>query len=75
MTNMFAGATSFDKGLCSWQDNFPYTQADNIFLDSGCTYQDTPTQTQKGPFCASACQSSQVVSCIFSCVFTCDNLW
>jgi len=63
MTYMFAGATSFDKGLCSWRNNFPYTKADGIFTDSNCTYQDEPQAAQKGPFCASDCQSSQVVSC------------
>ena len=61
MRDMFRGASSFSQNLCSWQDSFPYAQAD-IFLDSGCTYQDTPNATQKGPFCASNCQYLQVVS-------------
>jgi len=65
---MFQYATSFNMDLCSWRDNFPYTAyIDNIFTNSGCTYQDAPNEDQKGPFCASDCQSSQVVSCgIFS---------
>ena len=64
MRNMFEGATSFNKDLCSWQDSFPYTrEVVGIFTNSNCTYQDTPNETQKGPFCASDCQSSQVVSC------------
>jgi len=63
MTEMFDSATSFSKGLCLWQDSFPYTNADDIFLYSGCTYQEKPNETQKGPFCASDCHSSQVVSC------------
>jgi len=56
MSYMFYGATSFNMDLCSWQDSFPYTDADDIFLDSNCTYQDAPNETQKGPFCASDCQ-------------------
>jgi len=64
MDRMFYGATSFNMDLCPWQDNFPYTNAADIFTNSGCTYQDTPNETQKGPFCASDCQSSQVVSCV-----------
>lgn len=63
MWRMLYGATSFNKDLCSWQDSFPYTKADGIFANSNCTYQDTPDKTQNGPFCASDCQSSQVVSC------------
>ena len=66
---MFQYATSFNMDLCSWRDNFPYTDTANsfwgssVFIDSGCTYQDAPNEVQKGPFCASDCQSSQVVSC------------
>ena len=59
MRFMFNNATSFNQDLCSWQDNFPYNRAFGIFLDSGCTYQDTPTQVKNGPFCASNC-SDQV---------------
>jgi len=58
MDSMFNGATSFNKDLCSWQDSFPYTNATNIiniFTNSGCTYQDTPNETQQGPFCSSDC--------------------
>jgi len=62
MEYMFNGATSFNKDLCSWQDRFPYTNAADIFKNSNCTYQDTPQDVQKGPFCASDCQSSSVVS-------------
>jgi len=64
MSFMFYYARSFNQDLCSWRDSFPYAgwKADSIFTDSGCTYQDTPNETQKGPFCASDCQYLQVVS-------------
>jgi len=55
MGSMFEGAASFNQDLCRWQDTFPYNEVVDIFLGSGCTYQDTPTQAQKGPFCASNC--------------------
>jgi len=56
MSWMFEGATSFRRDLCSWRDSFPYTaDTDDIFLDSSCTYQDSPKKAQKGPFCASDC--------------------
>jgi len=57
MTGMFKGATSFSQDLCSWRDSFPYTTAHEIFLGSNCTYQDTPQESRRGPFCASSCQS------------------
>ena len=63
MWSMFYGATAFSQDLCAWQDSFSYTNADDIFTNSGCTYQDTPREAQEGPFCASDCQSLQVVSC------------
>jgi len=57
MDYMFKDATSFNQNLCSWQDSFPYTAyIDSIFTNSNCTYQDTPDETQNGPFCASDCQ-------------------
>ena len=57
MAMMFEAASSFNQNLCSWQDNFPYTAFTyHIFTDSGCTYQDTPNETLKGPFCASNSQ-------------------
>jgi len=66
MISMFNGATSFNKDLCSWQDSFPYTaNIAVIFANSNCTYQDTPT-AQNGPFCASDCWTSQVVSLLSS---------
>jgi len=59
---MFYSASSFNQNLYSWRDSFPYTNADDIFLDSGCTYQDTPNESQNGPFCASDCESSPSMS-------------
>jgi len=67
---MFEGATSFNQNLCAWQDSFPYTASiDEIFAKSNCTYQTAPQKAQSGPFCASNCQSSSVVSCIFFSLF------
>ena len=62
-------AYSFNQDLCSWQDSFPYNNAGNIFYSAGCTYQDTPNEVQKGPFCASNCQSLSVVSHDESCIY------
>jgi len=59
MSFMFASASSFNQDLCSWQDTFPYTaKIAVIFLDSNCTYQDTPQEDERGPFCASDCGST-----------------
>ena len=56
MNFMFQGATSFNQDLCAWGDkSFPYNNASGVFFGSGCTYQDTPQEDQKGPFCASDC--------------------
>ena len=53
---MFDGATSFNQNLCAWGDKFPYGFGyHDIFLSSGCTFQDDPQENQKGPFCASDC--------------------
>jgi len=69
---MFYGATAFSQDLCAWQDSFPYTaETASIFTNSGCTYQDIPNEAQKGPFCASNCQSSQVVSCKYHLKYPC----
>ena len=55
MTRMLYGATSFNQDLCAWGDKFPYDPAGDIFEGSGCTFQDTPQESQQGPFCASEC--------------------
>ena len=54
---MFDGATSFNKDLCTWgeQASFSYNRVDDMFVNSGCTYTADPTQANKGPFCASTC--------------------
>jgi len=52
-------AESFNQDLCAWGDQFPYTEANNNFLDSGCAFKDDPTIEDKGPFCASDCQDEQ----------------
>jgi surface protein len=59
MRFMFWGATSFSQNLCAWKDNFPYSNAAQIFENSGCAYKDTPSSATKakGPFCASACST------------------
>ena len=58
MWDMFDDATSFNQNLCAWGDKFSYDSADDIFLKSGCTFQDTPREDTKGPFCASDCGGS-----------------
>ena len=55
---MFWRAYSFNQDLCAWSDTFPYGSAGGIFVDSGCTFTDTPTVGSKGPFCASNCTSA-----------------
>ena len=67
LNDMFQGATSFNQNLCAWGETFPYNPeysgfeynvVNDMFLDSGCTYQDTPQEDTKGPFCASDCSAS-----------------
>ena len=55
MSYMFFEAESFNHNLCAWSDIFPYTNATDIFLGSGCAFEDTPKIDQRGPFCASSC--------------------
>ena len=59
---MLDGATSFNQDLCAWGDKFPYDNALGIFFESGCTFQDSPQEYQKGPFCASSCITSPSTS-------------
>ena len=53
---MLNGAISFNQDLCAWGDKFPYDNAVNIFIYSGCANQDTPRESEKGPICASICR-------------------
>jgi len=55
MSIMFKEASSFNQNLCAWKDNFPYSNANEIFADSGCAYTSNPSSVTKGPFCASDC--------------------
>jgi surface protein len=57
MSDMFFGALYHSTRiyLCAWKDNFPHSNAYNIFLDSGCTLRCSPQIEQRGPFCASDC--------------------
>lgn len=51
MKYLFYGAEAFDKNLCGWADhNFPYSNAFNIFSDSGCNVKSTPSDAN-GNFC------------------------
>ena len=52
---MFNGALAFRQNLCAWGDTFPYSDAEDTFSNSGCTFQDTPQLGDEGPFCASNC--------------------
>ena len=56
---LFTRAESFNQDLCAWGDDFPYAEASNNFLDSGCTFTEDPTIEDKGPFCASSCLDGQ----------------
>eukprot|EP00984_Skeletonema_dohrnii_P001872 scaffold625_cov169-Skeletonema_dohrnii-CCMP3373.AAC.9 len=47
---MFKGASSFNQNLCAWGDNFPYSNANGIFEDSGCTFRATHHQHIKAHF-------------------------
>eukprot|EP00574_Skeletonema_japonicum_P007712 CAMPEP_0201724344 /NCGR_PEP_ID=MMETSP0593-20130828/8133_1 /ASSEMBLY_ACC=CAM_ASM_000672 /TAXON_ID=267983 /ORGANISM="Skeletonema japonicum, Strain CCMP2506" /LENGTH=108 /DNA_ID=CAMNT_0048215603 /DNA_START=60 /DNA_END=383 /DNA_ORIENTATION=- len=55
MTKMFSEATLLNQNFCAWKENFPYSSANDIFRQSGCTFQDDPQVGQGGPFCASSC--------------------
>ena len=47
--------STFNQDLCAWADKFPYGQAFKIFNNSACTFQETPQEDWRGPFCASNC--------------------
>eukprot|EP00985_Skeletonema_marinoi_P008895 scaffold4068_cov89-Skeletonema_marinoi.AAC.1 len=58
MKFMFSGASAFNQNLCAWKDDFPYNNALDIFLGSGCTDKMTPTSNQS-PFCAGSAEDCQ----------------
>jgi surface protein len=68
MFSMFAYASSFNQDLCPWGKipTFPYDNVGDMFYGSGCTYQNDPGRTNKGPFCASDCIASVSPSVIQS---------
>eukprot|EP00984_Skeletonema_dohrnii_P030782 scaffold22544_cov78-Skeletonema_dohrnii-CCMP3373.AAC.2 len=55
MSSMLSGAISFNQNLCAWKDKFPYNNAMNIFLGSGCAFTQDPQLDDKGPFCSDEC--------------------
>jgi hypothetical protein len=57
--SMFFRASSFNQDLCQWGDSFAYDSSNSIFLQSGCTYQESPRQSDRGPFCGSKCGELQ----------------
>jgi surface protein len=63
MREMFKGASSFNGNLCAWKDSFPYSNAADIFADSGCTLKYNPSSAYQGPFCASYCDTISPSDC------------
>jgi hypothetical protein len=57
LNGMFYGAAAYNQNLCAWGNvaSFPYSNTYLMFVNSGCTYKDRPTQATKGPFCADDC--------------------
>jgi hypothetical protein len=55
MSNMFFNASSFNQSLCKWKYSFPYSNAVDIFKESGCTYKSDPDPSTMSPFCALTC--------------------
>lgn len=51
MEYMLYDASSFNQDLCQWKGFFPFNSASNIFINSGCSYQATPTDPSSS-FCA-----------------------
>lgn len=60
MRQMLRGAGAFNQTLCAWAEDFPYDNAEDIFLDSGCEYTQDPVEVLGGPFCASECISTNL---------------
>jgi hypothetical protein len=64
MSSMFYDAAAFNQNLCAWGNvaSFPYSSVSEMFVNSGCTYKNDPTQATKGPFCADDCTAVQIPS-------------
>jgi len=62
MNKMFWEASSFNQNLCAWKDSFPYSNAIDIFLGSGCIIKGDPSSATQGPFCAS-CNTVSSTDC------------
>eukprot|EP00984_Skeletonema_dohrnii_P018335 scaffold8540_cov156-Skeletonema_dohrnii-CCMP3373.AAC.1 len=58
MYRMFFYASAFNQNLCAWKDKFPYSNAAQIFENSGCTDQTTPISDQSA-FCAGSAEVCQ----------------
>ena len=58
MRCMFYSASSFNQDLCPWGNitTFPFRKVNYMFIGSGCTYQDSPSMIENGPFYASVSQ-------------------
>jgi surface protein len=48
MYGMFYDASAFNQDLCQWRSAFPYNNADDIFVNSGCANQATPVDANGG---------------------------
>ena len=62
MAYMFFDATAFNQDLCDFGDNFSQisNNAVNIFMDSGCSNENTPTSAI-GTWCAVTTCALQLV--------------
>ena len=52
MAYMFNDASAFNQNLCQWRFAFPYSSAENIFVNSGCTNKASPVSSTKTNWCA-----------------------
>eukprot|EP00984_Skeletonema_dohrnii_P014898 scaffold6357_cov78-Skeletonema_dohrnii-CCMP3373.AAC.1 len=52
MYRMFYRASAFNQSLCAWKDNFPYSNAAQIFVGTNCPNKSVPVESDQGPFCA-----------------------
>jgi len=64
MNYMFYRASAFNQNLCAWKDNFPYSNAVDIFGVSGCTYESVPVESDQGPFCAGSAEECKAYTAV-----------